>query len=166
MDMLWYLKSGEAPKADMVLGRLSEAGICLLTGETENLVTIPVDMNTNNMLPTNMACVSKQLIDDIKYTYRYKISCYDGIRITLNTAECFVDYNKKIVQALFSEIPEPKQHNFISIYEFLMTSHVKGVDKITFADDDSCMDWLQLQRYWFTQVEKLKSSKLKIITNL
>ena len=164
MEMVWHLKPHEVPKAEMIINRLSEGGICLLSGTTEDLVSIPVDFNTNNMLPTNMVCLSKAVVDDIKFTYRYRVRCDEGIVITFNTPECLVEYNKQLLKAL--ELPTPKQNNFIEVYEFLMSKHLKGIDKITFVDSDSAIEWIQLQRYWFSQVEKLKSKKLHIITSV
>lgn len=165
-EMFWYLKPSEAPKTDVILSRLSESGICLLTGETTNLLSIPVDMNTNNMLPTNMVCLSKSIVEDLQYIFRYDVACYEGVTITFNTAECLVEYNKKLIEALLQDIPTPKQHNFVSIYEFLMSKHLKGIDKITYAKDNSSMDWTQLQRYWFMQIDKIKNNTSKIISPL
>lgn len=161
-NVIWHLKPNEVPKADMILTRLSEAGICLLSGETENTVCIPVDFNTNNMLPTNMVCLAKSIVDEIRYTYRYKVKCNDGITITFNTPECLTEYNRQLLLAL--DIPAPRHNNFLEVYEFVMSRHVKGIDKIKFVDTDSCMDWVQFQRYWFSQLDKLKSKKLHIIT--
>ena len=163
MEMLWNLKYGETPKADLILGRMSEAGICLLTGEMENTMPIPVDLNTSNMLPTNMANISKSIIENIHFTYNYKIKCPYGLTFVFNTPHCFVDYNKTIIIGITEQLPAPTHNNFIEIYEMLMNYHVKGVDKIRFEEDDSCMTWVQLQRYWFSTLDKNKSKK-KVIT--
>lgn len=172
-DILWHLKPNEAPKADMILSRLSESGVCLLTGETENLVSIPVDFNTNNMLPTNMANLSKSLVEEILYTFKYKVHLEKiGVVVTFNTPACFVDYNTGLLNAFESEIPIPmvgtgifsKGGNFVEVYEFLMTRHLKGIDKIKFTESDCCIEWIQLQRYWFSQVDKMKHKKGKVIT--
>ena len=164
-DNLWHLKPNEAPKADMILSRLSEAGVCLLSGEKENLVSIPVDFNTNNMLPTNMACISKTIASDILYTLKYSITLdQKGIVVTFNTPECFVEYNTSLLNALEFELPVPTKDSFIEIYETLMSRHLKGVDKIKLVKFDRCIEWIQLQRYWFSQVDKMKNKKAKIIT--
>jgi len=165
MEMLWYLNHGEAPKADLILGRMSEAGICLLTGEMEDVLAMPVDLNTNNMLPTNMANISKKILEDITYTYLYSYKCNYGITIVFNTAPCFIEYNKAIINGLSDRLPQPK-HNFLEIYELLMTHHVKGIEAIKFEEDDSQMTWIQFQRHWFSSLEKMKNKKLKIITSV
>jgi hypothetical protein len=165
-DILWHLKPNEAPKADMILSRLSESGVCLLTGETENLVSIPVDFNTNNMLPTNMACLSKSIVEDILYTFKYKVKLEQkGVVVTFNTPSCFLDYNTNLLKALELEIPTPLYGDkFEVVYEFLMSRHLKGIDKIKYTNSDCCIEWIQLQRYWFSQVDKMKHKKGKVIT--
>jgi hypothetical protein len=164
-DNIWHLKPNEAPKAEMILSRLSEAGVCLLSGEKENLVSIPVDFNTNNMLPTNMASISKEIASEILYTFKYKVKLEQkGIVVTFNTPECFVQYNITLLKALEPELPETKEDSFLEIYECLMSRHIKGIDKIKLVNFDRCIEWLQLQRYWFSQVDKMKNKKAKIIT--
>jgi len=158
--MLWYVKPGEPPKADTILTRMSEAGVCLLSGEMDDVLSIPVDFNTNNMLPTNMANISKSLIENITHTISYKFHCPDGVTVVLNTPPSFIEYNQTLLGAI--ELPQPKHFNFIEIYEYLMSRHVKGISKIRFEEGDSCMDWIQLQRYWFTQLDKMKTKKPKI----
>jgi len=165
-EMFWYLKPNEAPKTDLILNRLSESGICLLTGETNDVVAVPVDLQVANMLPTNMACLAKSVTEDMYYTFEYNVTCYNGITVTFSSSECFIDYNKKLIEAFAQEIPNPKQYNFAEVYEFLMSKHLKGIDKITYSEANASMDWRQLQKYWFSQVEKIKSRKSKIISPL
>lgn len=163
MEMLWNLMPGETPKTELILGRMSEADICLLTGDRGNLLTTPVDFNTNNMLPTNMACLSKDILDAVEFVHKYKVKCLYGTVVTFNTAPCFVDYNKGVLETLYDKIPAPKHHNFVEVYEFLMSRHVKGIYEITF-EDESSMDWASLQRYWFIKLDKMKNKRCKIIT--
>lgn len=170
MEMLWYLKHGETPKTDLILSRMSEAGICLLTGETDNVLAIPVNLNTNNMLPSNMVCLSRQIIENISYTYNYTINCSEELAVTFNSPECFVDYNRALLAGLNDELqnlsPKPPFNNFLEIYELLMSRHVKGIEEINVNYMKASIDWSQLQRYWFTTLEKKSKQKLKIITSL
>ena len=159
MEMVWNLLPNETPKTDLILSRMSEADICLLTGDKGNLISIPVDFNTNNMLPTNMVCLSRDIVDAIEYVYKYRVHCTNGITITLYTPECFVEYNKNLIQIIGENIPK----TFIEIYEYLMLRHVKGISEIT-LEDESSMDWAALQRYWFSKLDKMKNKKWKIIT--
>jgi len=164
MEMVWYLKHGEKPQTDMILGRMSEAGICLLTGERENVLAVPVDFNTSNMLPTNMVCLSKTIIEDIVHVLSYKVTCSEELTISLCTPPCLIDYNKTLLSALSEEIPKPKDFNFIEIYEMLMSRHIKGIEKISFTKEDACMSWVQFQRYWFSAIDRMQKKKSKIVT--
>ena len=166
MDTLWYLKYGEAPKADLILTRMSEAGICLLTGETSDILAIPVNLNTSNMLPTNMVCLSKKIIEDINYTYNYTLKCPNNkLTIIFDSSECFVEYNKSLLSALdISEEVNLKSKDFIEVYELLMSRHVKGIDRLVFDDNDTNMSWTQIQRYWFNKLDKNKNKSLKIVS--
>lgn len=162
MEMLWYLKAGEAPKTEVVLTRMSESGICLLTGDTTDLLAIPVNYNPSNMLPTNMACLSKKIIADINYTFNYKIRCLsNNLTVIFDSPECFREYNKTILTALEDQLTSK---NFLEVYELLMSRHIKGIDRLVFEDQDTNMSWTQLQRYWFNHLGKNKDKGLKIVT--
>ena len=166
MEMIWNLMPNEKLNTDFILSRLSEADICLLTGDKGNLVSFPVDLNTNNMLPTNMTCLSKSITDEIEYAYKYSVALVCETTIVFNTPDCFVEYNKQLLNGFADQIEaiaKPNQHNFVEVYEFLMSRHVKGIYEIKFEDGTS-MDWSSLQRYWFGKLEKMKNKKWKIIT--
>jgi hypothetical protein len=55
---------------------MDEYNKCLLTGEEEDLVTVPVDFNPSNILPSNMARISKKFLEKspivIEYFFQLK----------------------------------------------------------------------------------------------
>lgn len=164
MEMFWNLMPNEQLNTDLMLSRLNESDICLLTGDKGNLVSFPVDLNTSNMLPTNMVCLSKSITDEVEYAYKYRVNVCGGTTIVFNTPECFIEYNKQLLTGLTDQIEAiAKPKHFIELYELLMSRHVKGVHEII-LDDGSSMDWVALQRYWFAKLEKMKNKKWKIIT--
>ena len=143
--MICYMNPGEKINPQIILARLSEDGICLLTGSNNDLQYMPVNFDVNNILPSNMVCISNKMANAIntEFVYYYTIRLWE-YEITLETPKQFESYNQSIIEML-----EDKTSDFISfvnenlasgykqadllpqLFEFLISHHIKGIYKIS-----------------------------------
>ena len=130
-----YLVPGEKPNSRTILTRMSEWGKCLLTGAEADLTVIPVDGDLENLLASNMACVSKELARTMEFTYVYSHN-FLGYKIKFESPEAFESYNVSVL-AIDESNPEvsssllfegPK--SLFKLYYHLLTRHIKGILEI------------------------------------
>jgi hypothetical protein len=147
-----------------ILIGLSELGRCILTGnDTPNeLCIIPVDLDLQNILPSNMACVAKSIAGDILYTQHYTLDCIGtGITVTFDTSPHFEAYNASLVSI---ESPNfPLQKTLPDVFDYLVSRHFKGIYKISIGR--TSLDRFQYQGYFLRMANGIKSkSQLSIVT--
>lgn len=153
-DYIDYLAPDEKPSAKLIIQRMSEAGKCLLTGETADLVEMPVDANPDNVLANNMACISKAIAREAVYTVYYSGTIKD-IDVTFCSPPSFQNYNLDLCEFLDKdERPETLEafklegFDFTRIYSYLTTLHCKGMARILAPDKNgSYMEWNQYLGY-------------------
>jgi len=167
--MLDLIKPGEQPKTPVILQRLSEDGICLLTGVTENLTYMPVDTNVNNILPSNMACISVGVAEKVSFTCYYHVTLQNNFKIIFDTPPLFKAYNLAIIEN-FEELPPPSAETgdaIIKLFEVLTKKHVKGIHSIEELSKGVTIDNAQFQASLLRTLAKKaqNQSKSKIITN-
>lgn len=159
------LERGEL-NPEKILGRMSEAGQCLLTGKTEELVYVPVDGDPNNLLPSNMVCLSKSLVDSFDCSYLYEETFYvenskKTYRVTFDTPFSFFEYNTsalKIAQnKVSSELSESAPKALIKLFEVFTESHVKGILRVKCEDSGLQLDRIHFQNYVLKTLSKKKS---------
>jgi hypothetical protein len=151
-DYIDYQAADEKPTPKLVLQRMSEAGKCLLTGETEDLMEMPVDFNPENFLANNMACVSRNVVRQSLYTTFYTVMVKD-VEVTFCTSPLFQNYNIELCSLLDKdESPEILEafklegYDFTKMYSYLTDRHCKGIARIMIPDKlGSYMEWNQ---YW------------------
>jgi hypothetical protein len=170
-DVINFLKAHEQPKPDIVLQRMSEDGICLLTGVNENLSYMPVDGNISNILPSNMACVTNEIAHGVEFSFNYQTSLWKELTIVFDSPPEFQEYNLVITEMVDREGDEGikiSEESFIPeifprIFEYLTAKHVKGLSKIIFNKQNCSMDWMQYQRSLMRSLAKIKKTS-SIIT--
>lgn len=170
-----YLLPGEKPNAETILKRMGEYDKCLLTGETENLTVFPVDYDLANILPSNMARVSKTCVEDSPIVVDYGISIvkdtYIEINIEFRSAIEFYKHNLSIMDSLIVEnllsekevdfiLSEKFPSNFtgkalVEIFEKLTSLHVKGIHSVNIRH--FTMEWSSFQSHMMGVLERKKS---------
>lgn len=176
-DYLNFMAPGEKPNADVILKRMKEYDTCLLTGDTENLVSLPVDFNPANILPSNMARISKKYTETapIIVDYRFNVDLNSCIPVALyfRSTLSFFAHNEQIIlnsvngqnvlsekQIKFLDTDDfEKKFNgsfFTELFEYLTALHLKGIDKIELLSCFS-MDWSAYQAYLMGTLERMKN---------
>lgn len=178
---------GEKPNVDNILKRMGEYDSCILTGDTEDLGSVPVDFNPANILPSNMARISKKFLDKAPLVVDYEIREVLPADLVLTTHfrsfYHFYKYNKQVFNEKINpeHILSRKQIDFLSsdnaderfngsalteIFWNLTTSHIKGIDKVTLHGFDGLcftMDYSAFQAFIMGDVER-RRPKSNIIT--
>ena len=165
--MINFMSPREAPNPKLILGRMSEAGKCLLTGGSENLVYSCVDMDVDNVLPSNMACVTQQVVEDSIFTNYYDLSLWGGeFVVTIDTPNVYKVYNTSIFQILEAQLDEKKECldkvdlRFPHLFELLTARHVKGLFKIEQPSTNMSMDRMQFMNYVMRALVKEQASNI------
>jgi hypothetical protein len=172
---------GEKPNADTILKRMGEYDQCLLTKDTENLTSIPVDFNPSNILPSNMARVSKTFLEKAPVVIDYGVKLVVKeieVNIYFRSSYQFYKYNRDIISEIDHDtLLSQKQIDFLKSEDFeerfngsalteifwnLVSSHIKGIDKVQILPGFS-MDWSAFQAFIMGDLERRKS-KSNIIT--
>jgi len=172
--MLEFFTADKPPHPENVLKMLSEHGKCLVTGEADKLVFVPVDTNPQNFLPSNMCSVSDDIAKEISYTVSYKEKLWD-YQLEFDSSPVFLDYNRSILHLIRSQCLgdseqfTPRSHDkFVPLFEYLTKKHVKGVYKIGYLSsiEEVSMDNNQFQGYLLREITKNAQQKVppKIIS--
>lgn len=170
-----FMVPNERPDANSILQRLGESSKCLLTGDEENLTTIPVDFNPSNILPSNMARISKKFMEKAPVVLEYQFSfTSQEVVFTVNfkSIDSLYRHNKYLLETLpLDNVLEKNQADFLKtesydntfngsnlvrVFEFLTENHVKGVDRVTVQDRFS-LDWVSFQTYVIGVLERNKN---------
>jgi hypothetical protein len=185
----YFLLPGEKPNADTLLKRMGEYDRCLATGETEDLTCIPVDFNLSNILPSNMARVSKKLLDKAPLVVEYENSVFlnASVPFTVEFRSCyqFYEHNMDVlakmnnmdllseeqVGMLVSDNPlrliDVTMSCLHDVWWYLVKNHAKGLDKITLLRGNLptyfSLDWSAAQTHMMGDLERSKP-KSNIIT--
>jgi hypothetical protein len=169
-----YLLPGEKPNAELILKRMNEYDKCLITGDTEDLTILPVDFDLANILPSNMARVSKKFVAEspIVVDYSRNFIAYEHI-VGIEFRSCidFYNHNTAILDKLTVEtLISQKERDFISsegfpskftgnalagIFETLTSLHVKGISKVSIQD--FTLEWSSFQSYMMGVLDRKKS---------
>jgi hypothetical protein len=123
---------------------LSEDSVCLLTGKTTDLQYYPVDQDTTNPLPCNIACISSDIVKGIGPSFNYTLDVW-GYRVTLDTPVEFMKYNKECVSALAMEAAPyyDSPAVLVDVFETLIRRHVKGITKVEMVSENTSHDRFQ-----------------------
>jgi len=183
-DLYNFMLPNERPEANVILQRMGEYYNCILTREEENLVTIPVDFNPSNILPSNMARISKSFVEKspivLEYLLSFKSLGDTVFTITFKTIASLYKYNKRLLEVLPVDTILDKSQaeflrsddfderfngsNLVEAFEFLTRNHVKGIDKVTIQDHFS-LDWIGFQTHVVGVLERNKSKSNVIRPN-
>lgn len=131
-----FVEKGEQISAKSALAYLKETAKCWLTGESTNLTTFPVDFNPDNILPTNMVSLKKAFLETetLPKTYYYNLKLGDYI-LKFHTPEFLEAKNREIVAGLdLSGVDFSGPSSLYGVWDFLTTSHVKGLEEIKYGD--------------------------------
>lgn len=150
--MIDLIKPGQ-PDPEYTLNKLGEKGRCLLSGSEENLVTFPVDNDLQNLLPTNIACLSK---DQLKATdlmvYGYVLET-DRFKVYFETFDSLKEHNEKVVKSIPGFVTTGSKIGDIKfLFEELAKRHAKGIFKIEL--DNCSLNCMQLQHWLLTQIQQ------------
>jgi hypothetical protein len=130
-----FFKNIDMTSLESLTDCLSESAVCLLTGSSENLTHIAVDSNLRNIMPDNIALISKDIVNEILPVYEYSMSV-GSCRILFETGNVFETYNIAIVEGIKNTSPEIfnpvlDYNDIFKVWETLATRHCKGISKIT-----------------------------------
>jgi len=131
-----------------ITGAISEAGVCLLSGETTGLTYMPVDGDPRNILPSNVACISTDVAKQIKCHLGYGRTFLD-FQVNLESPLLFAEYNYDALVSA-SEAPQPPaelpiDERLLLTFRLLAKAHVKGVRSI--STGGYTLTWKQFQNH-------------------
>jgi hypothetical protein len=127
---------------------ISEDGVCLLSGEKSNLTYYCVDGDTGNILPSNVACVSRETeatfgcrFGRVFPIWSFSVHCDAPLPILTHNESCLA-----ILQTLGGVPNFPlNAMGLVDFFDSLIKSHVKGILKVTRGD--YTLDRFQYQDY-------------------
>lgn len=164
--MLNFIEPGEKPDPKVILKRMGEDGVCLLTGSKLDVGYMPVDLDPSNVLPSNMVCISNDVAKDITYSYYYEV-LFGPYKVLFDTPPQFEKYNLELVKALpttdLHYTPSLGSQNFVNAFEWMTARHLKGIFRVAYvnhSDVDYIFDRTQYQGHLFRALLKKQSASL------
>lgn len=165
------LQPGEKVNTALMLQRVSEAGICLLSGVRENLTVVPVDFDLSNYLVSNIVQLSKEIADEHHRTFSYELS-FKHFTIEFESSHGFVAYNKDLLELLTVDLSMPEflqkpelivdtETVLYGAWEWLTNKHIKGLQKLRMGTD--MLNRYSYQSWVFRELARNQESKLVMI---
>lgn len=156
-----YLKPGETPHVPTILQRMSEWGRCLITGITEDLQPFPVDFNPQNILASNLSCLSRELVKRFSLPISYSVTISD-YKVRFCSPYELKEYNQMVVSLINLDglADQRPDRALLEIYERLTRHHAKGMDLIS----DSQENFLFSDQIWAYYLKKLQGAPTKPLT--
>lgn len=157
---------GEKVNTQLMLQRLSELGVCILSGVRENLTVIPVDFDLSNYLVSNVAQVAKTIASSYQRTFNYEF-LFQQYKVEFETSGDFVRYNKDLLDILSVDLTAPQaleadpESALYNVWEWLTNKHVKGLQKVKSGTD--VLNRYSYQNWIFRELARKQESKLVII---
>lgn len=163
-DWFAYLDRGEQMQVDKMLARFDEGDICLVSGEAPSgltnisgaqasnleLIDYPVDHNTGNILPSNMATVNKDLIKYPLKMYGH-VEEFGDLKVHTVADEGIHDHNDNYYAIEWIDVfANCEKGDLIGVWDFLTRNHIKGIIRIETSD------------YFLTVIEALGYFQRKI----
>lgn len=159
-----FNKINEKISPEVYLKYLGKAiPLCEYTGTSLEVIYIPVDMDVNNLNPTNVEYVSKtKLITDVKMalveiklgSYLFEFYGYDFIiKKSLEKLEAL--YNNG-----FDTITDPIEETY-ALWDFLAMENIKGLLSISISKDEKLSYRLESPMF-IQRIFKKASSRVKL----
>jgi hypothetical protein len=126
--------------------------VCLLSGSTGiNLNYYPVDGDTQNPLPSNVVCVSNDVVKDFGPTFGFTGNIWD-FKVYFDAPEIFIAYNQSALNAILMDMDIKKvdtnrPSGLVDLFDLLVTKHVKGILKVESLLNSWTMDRFQYQAH-------------------
>jgi hypothetical protein len=169
MEYINGLLPGEKIDTKLILQRLSEYGICLLSGETADLTLVPVDFDLQNYLASNMAQISKSLAENHSMIYTYE-QAYGPFCVEFESSEIFEDYNRQIIKlhSGSAAMDESTTLNSIGlrlydVFKDLTSKHVKGIHRIRHDVTKTSLNKYSYQNYVVRELSKVPQQTVSLI---
>lgn len=158
---------------------LSEQGVCLLTGERDGLVYIPVDGDPANVLPSNVACLSPAgmaLSDPVRVAYSLPLTSESGSTILwgldFESPYSFLGYNLSLTSvasvalASWSLDPEKPAQSLITVFTELVKLHFKGLKSVQCHATGLSLGWKSYQTHLIHKSREIKAgiSPVRLVT--
>ena len=161
--MIDLIKQGDL---NYTLEKLGEKDECLITKSKRGLTVFPVDNDINNMLPTNIACLSRDKLETIDLmVYGYITRPRENIAVYFETFRALEDHNTEIISLYSTTMSEPAPGSEIeyikSMFNDLAIRHAKGVFKIEIGNYS--LNCMQYQHWLFNQLTVNNKNKSTII---
>lgn len=170
--MIDYRLPKESFDPQKILQRMSEDGVCLLTGVKEKLSFVPVDMDIQTCIASNVACVDSAIAEKLDFTISYTADLWD-YKIKFDTPEIFEPYNRDLVDLLAGDLElkpkfaEATPTNLVKLFETLTARHLKGIFSI--VGGPYTLDRMQFQGYVARQLirfqDTVKTSPIQLATH-
>jgi len=142
--------------AMMILNNLGEKGKCIVTGTKEDLSVSLVDLFPHNLLPCNVACVTKNLQTDKVFSYEVQASIPGRVdrqfTVTFESMTFFKEYNESLLKTLSFEGID----DIFDLFSFLIINHAKGVAKI--KRNEVILTQPNYQEYFFRSLARVPRS--------
>lgn len=164
-----YVEKGQGIKVDELLLRLGEGNICLSSGEMPtdlvtaggdkassfDLIDYPIDFNTGNILPSNMATVNRDLLKPPFKPFGYKQEI-GGLTIEMVTDELLYDHNQEYLnpdwEGVFTNV---EKGDLIGVWDFLTRNHIKGIIRI--ENDGFFLTVIEALGYFQRKIQEINS---------
>jgi len=158
-DLFNFLGPRENYTLEHVIKNLSESARCLITGENTNLTVQPVDLNTSNLLPSNVASIKKELVSDIVFQYVVPVGDY---YICFESSPIFENYNRTCLANPTLVIPRFEGAlTLYAFWDYLTRLHVKGIKTLSY--NEYILENLNVNAYFLRKLKKREEIKSKIV---
>ena len=158
-----FMKPDEKVNPMTMLERMGELDKCLITGDTKDLVCIPVDGDMNNILPTNMIRVTNNIATEIGVHY-VKSRQWGPWELILDAFHEVHQHNEKVLNELdplvVDEYADPGV-GFVKVFEHICANHIKGLFEV--KRDGISVNRGQYQSYMLRQLLKHAKPQSSIV---
>lgn len=157
---------------------LSEQGVCLLTGEKENLVYLPVDGDPANVLPSNVACLSPAgmaLSEPIRIGYFLPLVPADREPdkgpwwgVSIESPYSFLEYNLGVFDVASAAVgswgldQSDPAGSLVKVFTELVKLHAKGIKEVNCQLTGLTLGWKSFQSHLITKSRT--SSPVRLVT--
>lgn len=145
-DQFVYTKLGEKLGLEAVHQFMGKTiPVCVLTGNTIDVVGVPVDLNTENLLPSNMAYISKTYMtgDPLSFAMHFETIKADKLEVTLFGPHFYMRKMSEMAKDLLTKLESEMDVGgntsdlLYSAWDALMYNGLKGIHKLRVSDGNT-----------------------------
>lgn len=143
-------------KTTDILGKIEEGNKSLLSGETENLMEIPVNGNTQCILPSNLATITKKEAQELLPPVEYDL-IIDHWVLTIDSTQSLIDHNERVRD---HSVDTYVGTDLYEVWDWLTRQHIKGLQAL--SDGNRKIQLHHAMMYFGEVMRKTQKPKSKL----